>query len=255
MKRDGVLFHAKHAYRPNSLGFCGPDENGTILSHLQEGSGGDALVRTLQNFEAAYPFLKLIARNSARKVFDYSVPEAYWVGNDLLSRVDPADFLKFAREELKGSGMKNLQASFKPLEGGVIAHHSFYVMGTYVGSGGDGPNIVNDGRRKVAELIDSCRVSWGTVLRVEARELAVKSRPLRIGDAGLSLGEAGEKMVKYDPEVRPFGSVRAGDVVSIHWNYACEVLSPRQTRNIQKYTAADMQTLNRLLSSDGSRRK
>lgn len=249
MKKDGILFHAKHAYMPNSLGYCGPDEKGAILEHLEDGKGGEDLVRTLQGFEAAYPFLRLIARSSGREVFDKAVPEAYWIGNGLLGEVDPADFLRFSRVELKGTGMKNLGQSIGKLDGNVIPHHTFYVMGTYVGSQGDGPNLGNEGARKVAELIDNCRISWGTVKKVNKKELVVRYRPLGIGEGALSLSQPREKTVRYDPGVNPFGSVKAGDVVSIHWNYACEVLTQRQARNIARYTAADIALANGLISS------
>ena len=146
MRTDGVLFHAKHAFMPNSLGYCGPDEDGTIREHLEDGTPGEGLVSALQGFEAAYPFLKLIARYAGTEVFDYSVPEAYWIGNGLLDKVRPEDFLGFAREELKGTGMKSLSGSFRDF-GEATPHHTLYVMGTYVGKGGDGPRLGEDPRR------------------------------------------------------------------------------------------------------------
>jgi len=34
-------------------------------------------------------------------------------------------------------------------------------------------------------------------------------------------------------------------VVSLHWNYACDVLTPRQLKNIERYTGADIKLVNR----------
>lgn len=245
--RDGVLFHAKHAFMPNSLGYCGPDESGSIREHLEEGREGDRLLRTLQGFEAAYPFLKLIARNAGREVFDYSVPEAYWIGNRLLEAVAPADFYGFSRREMKGKGMKSLSGSFKDLDGGALPHHTFYVMGTYVGMGGDGPKLGEDKARKIAQLIDNCRISWGEVKGKSGGELRVESRPIVIGERGLSLGGVLTKRVKYNQLVKPFDRVEAGDVVSIHWDYACDILTARQLTNIERYTDADIRSANALL--------
>jgi len=60
--------------------------------------------------------------------------------------------------------------------------------------------------------------------------------------------------VSYNPEVTPFGTVKKGDVVSLHWDYACEVLNRRQLSNIRKYTALDIEATNRLLAApEGSR--
>jgi Family of unknown function (DUF6390) len=255
MKDGGILLHAKHAYMPNSLGYCGPDQNGRILQHLEEGRGGEDLAATLREFEAAYPFLKLIARNSGRQIFDYSVPEAYWIGNELLESVSPLDFYDFSRRELKGAGMKGLQLSFKKLDGLARPHHSFYVMGTYAGSGtGDGPDLGNEGERKIEELIDNCRISWGKVEEVAKSELKVEFRPMAIDRGRFRLGIPATKLVRYDPEVEPFGGVKRGDFVSMHWNYACDLLTPRQVLNIGKHTEADMTVANRLLSRKGKRR-
>lgn len=254
MKKSGLLFHAKHAYMPNTLGYCGPDENGTILEHLEGGKEGDKLERALQGFEAAYPFLRLIARNSGKEVFDYSVPEAYWIGNGLLELVPPDDFLKFSKSELRGAGMKNLQPNFRAVDGAAVPHHTFYVLGTYIGRAGDGPTLENEGAKKVARLMDNCRISWGTVKEVGRRELLVRYEPLAVGETGLALGAPEEKRVRFDADVEPFSRVKPGDVVSVHWNYACELLSQRQTRNITKYTSMDIALANRLLARAGRRK-
>ena len=255
MRESGTLFHAKHAFMPNSLGYCGPDQNGVIQQHLEDGKVGEGLVRTLQGFEAAYPFLRLIARNAGKDVFDYSVPEAYWIGNSLLGEVSPEDFYDFTCNELVGMGSSGIRENFRNLGGGGIPHHTFYVMGTYVGAGPkDGPNPIDDGAEKVAHLIDNCRISWGKVEKVEGRnELAVRYRPVEIGEDGLGLAPPKLKRVRYNPEVKPFDSIAAGDVVSIHWEYACDILSPRQIRNISKYTYMDLKLINRLQSGPGRR--
>jgi len=250
LNKSGVLFHAKHAYMPNILGYCGPEERGRILRGIERGEAGDDLVATLMEFEAAYPFLKLIARNNGRGAFDYSVPEAYWIGNGLLERVPVSDFHGFAQRELKGMGNERVRSVFKSIDGPALPHHSFYVMSTYAVAGsGNGPDLSNEASKKVAELIDSCRVSWGRVIRVGSDDLKVQLRPLVIDDGRLALARPTLKQVKYNPDVKPFGSVEPGDTVSVHWNYACDILTPRQTRNIAKFTAADLDLVNRFLAS------
>ncbi|HYA56047.1 MAG TPA: DUF6390 family protein [Nitrososphaerales archaeon] len=254
MKSDGVLFHAKHAFMPNSLGYCGPDEKGQIQRELEGNRSDEELVQTLQKFEAAYPFLKLIAKSSGREVFDYSVPEAYWIGNGLLDRVPVSDFYSFSHHEIRGRDPEKVREVFRRLDGVAPPHHTFYVMSTYATSAvPDGPNITNQAKRKLAEVVDNCRISWGTVRKVGKDELQVEVRRVDFDDGGLSLARPAVKRVRYNPEVRPFGTVRAGDVVSIHWNYACDVLTTRQARNIARYTDTDIRLTNRLMKSEEGR--
>lgn len=250
MNKKGVLFHAKHAYMPNVLGYCGPEERGRILRGIEGGDVGYDLVATLKEFEAAYPFLKLIARNNGKDAFDYSVPEAYWIGNSLLERVTASEFHGFAQKELKGMGNERARAVLKELQGPALPHHSFYVMSTYAVAGaGNGPDLTNEASKKIAGLIDNCRISLGKVAQVESEELKVQLRPLMIDDGGLALAKPVLRRVKYNADVNPFSAVKPGDFVSIHWGYACEVLSPRQARNITKFTAADLSLVNRYLKS------
>jgi hypothetical protein len=249
LKDRGILLHAKHAFMPNNLGYCGPDERDIIVRHLEGASGGEDLESMLKRFEAAYPFLKLIGRTTGRDPFDFAVPEAYWIGTGLLERVNVADFRDFSRMDLPGRDDQEVDRVYKALGSKARPHHTFYVMSTYAtASVRDGPNLANDSRDKIAKAMDSCRVSWGKVIGVRRDKLRVEYTPLVLDGGRLSLGKTKSKSVTYNPRVRPFGSVKLGDPVSIHWDYACDVLSPRQVRNMTKYTLLDIQSVNRLLA-------
>jgi len=255
MKADGVLFHAKHAFMPNSLGYCGPDEKGQIQRDLEGDRSNEELVQTLKKFEAAYPFLRLIAKSAGRQVFDYIVPEAYWIGNRLLDLVPVSDFYSFSHHEIKGRDPEKVREVFRRLDGVAPPHHTFYVMSTYATSAvPDGPNITNQARLKIAEAVDNCRISWGTVRRVGKEELQVEVRRVNVDERGLSLARPAVKRVRYNPEVKPFGTVKPGDVVSVHWNYACDVMTPRQAKNIARYTDGDIRLVNRLMKSEEGRK-
>jgi len=250
MKDEGLILHAKHAFMPNSLGYCGPDDRGRILRLLEEGKAGEGLLKTLEGFEAAYPFLSLIARSTGRDVFDASVPEAYWIGNNLLEKVPHSDFYGFSHRELKGKDPEKVRDLFRNLDGSAPPHHTFYVLSTYAGSTvADGPDLSNEHRRKVAELMDNCRISWARVKQVRKNELQVEYSPVVIEDSSVALAPPRLKQVKYNPEVKPFGSVKPGAVVSLHWNYACDVLSERQVRNLARYTRGDLALINRFLAT------
>jgi hypothetical protein len=233
---------------PNSLGYCGPDDRGKILQHLEQSKGGEDLVSTLKDFEAAYPFLRLIARSTGKDVFDYAVPEAYWIGNSLLDKVPTADFYKFSHHELVGRNPAEVRRIFRALGRAARPHHTFYVMSTYATSSvADGPSVTADGIKKIEALIDNCRISWGEVKSVGKRQLRVEYAPVTVREEGLILSEPVVRKVDYNAEVKSFASIRPGDWVTLHWNYACEVITARQRRSIAKYTALDIGSTNALL--------
>ena len=242
---EGELLHAKHALQPNSLGYCGPDENGKILEHLHSSSVSEDLTSMLSRFEAAYPFVRMIAKSTGRKPFDKEGTEAYGIGNSLLEQVEPSEFFQFAYQGL-GKKMKKPQAKAIFRELGHLAkpHHSFYVLGMYSRS-----NIKTANQGKLLELMDSCRVSWGRVLEVKQDTLVVDRRPLALRDDTLSLSPSEKKEVQFDREIPPFSSIRRGDWVSLHWNFASEKLAPLQLRNLRAYTALDIEATNRIVAS------
>ncbi len=250
---EGELFHAKHALQPNSLGYCGPDENARILEHLHTSSVSEGLTSTLMRFEAAYPFVRMIAKSTGRQPFDKEVTEAYWIGNSLLDRVQPSDFFDFTHKDLTTSrrragrdgGLSKVETKLLFREFGAIAkpHHTFYVLGMYARS-----NIKTANQGKLLELMDSCRVSWGRVLEVREKTLLVERVPLAFRDESLLLAAPAKREVHYDREIAPFSTVRRGDWVSLHWNFASEKLTPRQLKNLRSYTALDIDATNRLVA-------
>lgn len=244
----GALLHAKHAYMPNSLGYCGPDDRGSILEHLHDSSVTPGLLKQLRAFEAAYPFIELIGRAAGRDAFEYPVPEAYWIGNELLDQVQSKDFYSFTHSRLPGRDPAEVRRVFRSAGATARPHHTFHVMSTYATSSvADGPSLTTEGNRKIQELVDNCRISWGRVKRVGKGTLVVEGRPMKLVDGVFSLDEPVSKTVKFDRGVPPFGAVKPGDWVTVHWNFACDVIKPVQVRNAEKFTMADIATMNRIL--------
>jgi hypothetical protein len=253
-QKEGLLLHTKHALQPNSLGYCGPDENTTLLEHLYESTTSHQLVSTLTRFEAAYPFVRMIAKATGRPAFDKKVIEAYWIGNSLLDKVSPSDFFHFAQHDLgrsrmragKKDGIKKQDTKSLFRELGTLAkpHHTFYVLGMYARS-----SIKSGSENKLLGLMDNCRVSWGKVVDVKKTSLVVERPALALDNDQLSLTQPKRKVVHYDPQIPPFSKIRPGDWVSVHWNFASEKLRPYQLKNLKRYTALDIKATNRLVDS------
>jgi hypothetical protein len=254
-KRAGEFLHTKHAFPPNNLGNCGPDTKGRILDYLHNHADGIDLQPALTKFEAAYPFVRMIAESTGRKPFDYHVAEAYWIGNSLLDQVEPAEFFEFSYGSLSDSRMKlgdkgglKKDASkviFRKLGREARPHHTFYVLGMYARSSVRSGSTGN----KLLELMNSCRISWGKVVEVKKDTLLVNTPSLKLDDGKLSLSPAKRKEIRYDPLIPPFSEICGGEWVSIHWNFASERLKPYQLANLKRYTALDIKATNRLANS------
>jgi hypothetical protein len=243
----GTLFHAKHAFMPNKLGYCGPDDRGMILRCLQESSINEKLISTLKNFEAAYPFIHLIGKSNDREPFDRKVTDAYWIGNDLLENVATEEFYNFTLNELKKKNGEEIRSLFLNLRDKAIPHHTFYVISTTMNVISDFHHTSSPDPKKISETMDNCRISCGKVLKVEGDRLRVRHRPLQIVDAKLSLGPEKTKKIEYNQNVPPFGRIAPGDYVSIHWNFACDILSKTQVQNINAYTRSGIESANLFL--------
>src|SRR5690349_13936576 len=129
----GPILFARYAFGPNRLGYCGPD---AVVELFEEGTrGGDerALRELAQGFEGAWPYLELIARaNRIDDPLDRRVVEAYWLGNELLDAVRPADLgsslaARF-RPRLRADGWRWLAG--KP-EAGAVPVHAFHVLDVF----------------------------------------------------------------------------------------------------------------------------
>ena len=253
-RKRGTLLHAKHAFVPNSLGYCGPDDRGSILEHLHDSTVTPSLVGKLRAFEAAYPFIQLIATCNGKDVFDYPVPEAYWIGNDLLDNVPAENFYTFEHSKMPNRDPEEVRRLFG--RAGALARplHTFHVVSTFATSiVADGPNLTNVATKKVEATVDNCRISWGEVKKVGRSTLVIERQPLKFDGGIFKLAKPVLTAVRFDRQIAPFGGVGPGDLVSTHWGFACEVLTSIQARNARKFTEADIKAVNLVLQSRGKR--
>jgi Family of unknown function (DUF6390) len=239
----GALRFGRYAFPPNRLGYCGPDDHATLLEYVASGSRDPGLVELGRRFEGAYPYLELIAlAGGIPDPFDERVVEAYWIGSPLLDRVGAAAFYRSLRSRFRprmdGRSFDWLAAK---LTLGAMPHHDFHVFDVYVRTG-----LVGDpGAPILVETMDACRVSWATVAAVEPDHLLVRRRPLVLSGGRLRLAEPKLERVSRQVEGRGFvAGARPGDQVSVHWNWACEVLSPRDVGHVRAMTARCLELAN-----------
>ncbi|MBV9133456.1 MAG: hypothetical protein JO318_12210 [Chloroflexi bacterium] len=238
---EGTLRFVRYGFMPNRLRYCGGDDNRTLFDYAIASATDPGLQQLLVQFTGAVPYLKLIARaNDLADPFDARVVEAYWLGNELLERVEVRQLYDSLRDRFG----KQLQGRTRDLvlgkaPAGARPHHSFHVL---------------DVHSRVGELpmsmhtLESCRVSWGRVRQVEGGELVVERQPLVLRNQKLVLGEPTLERVVRQVDGRGFAdSAQPGDWVSIHWRWVCEVITNHQQAQLERYTRYHLALANHTL--------
>jgi hypothetical protein len=231
----GAVLFARYAYPPNELGYCGPDDPAALLQYTAAGAGGPGLAHLARQFAGAWPYLCLIAGANGRSdPLDADVVEAYWVGNGLLRRVGGALFAAHLADRFGARAGRGTADIAELAVRGAPAHHNFHVFAVYPWVGLLRAGTVDHPLR----VLDACRVRWGRVTAVAAGRATVSSRPLCWDGRRLLLApERTERAVVSVDGAGLAPAVRTGDVVSLHWNWVCDVLRPRQVTALRRATA------------------
>ena len=243
---SGPVLFARYAYGPNRLGLCGPDDAESLFGQTTT-NGDDREVRHLaRGFEGAYPYLELIARaNAIADPLDPQVVEAYWLGSPLLDHVTPDQFGGSLRSRFRP---KLAQPAWRWLESSAPAGakpvHAFHVLDVFPKVGLMRSEQVED----VLRIMDSCRIRWGRVLERDGDQLLVNAVPLTMTNGKLEFGPSRPERITAWRDGRGFISdVQTGDVVSIHWDWACDVLSSDQATRLIAWTQRQLVIANQTL--------
>lgn len=243
---NGALLFGRYAFPPNRLGYCGPDDHPALFQYVTQGKTDQGLIDLERRFDGAFPYLRLIAQaNGIADPFDRRVVEAYWIGNAYLERVGPSPFYDSLGERFRNRmDSRAFGWLSSKLEHGARPHHNFHVFEVYLRAG-----LVRDRAAQIGlERMDSCRISWGKVVQADGPELVVERQALALCEGKLMLAEPAIMRVTRQIDGRGFADdAQPGDYVSIHWHWACEVLSPsalhRLTANTRRYLEMANQTL------------
>lgn len=239
----GPVLFARYAYGPNRLGYCGPDDAAQLFDAATDGRDLELLRQEAQKFEGAYPYLRLIATaNGLDDPLDARVVEAYWLGNSLLRKVTPSMLgrsldVRF-RRRLHGDGWHWL--ADKP-NAGALPMHAFHVLDVFPRLG-----LMRTGATDNAlAIMDSCRVRWGRVLERDGEHLVVSVVPLTMAGGQLRLAAPRAERVRGWLDGAGFvDGVQPGEVISVHWDWACERLDTRRLRALQAWTKRELAIAN-----------
>jgi hypothetical protein len=237
----GSLRFIRYGFMPNQLRYCGGDDNRTLFDYAIAGETDGGLTPLLRKFTGALPYLRLIARaNGIADPFDDRVVEAYWLGNDLLDGVEARQLYDDLRERFRAQlDGKTLDLVIGKAPAGARPHHNFHVFDVHSRAGQLEHSLAT---------MDSCRLRWGRVVRVDGPRLVVTRQPLVLASGKLALGEARTITVARQLDGRGFADDAADDDwVSIHWNWVCETISADQARRLAAETARHLRLANQTL--------
>lgn len=237
---DGPQLFARYAFMPNRLAYCGGDDHRALFDYCVTGVTDAGLRALLRKFTGALPYLRLIAEcNAILDPFDARVVEAYWLGNDLLQGVEARGLYDALRERFgRQLRARDLELVLGKAPAGAHPHHSFHVLEVC-------PRI---GWPQALPFMNSCRISWGKVVSLDGSALVVEVMPLVIAGHRLVLGSPERCTVNRECDGNGFVSTaRIGDWVSMHWGWACQVLSLRQVANLERWTRYHLDIVNQTL--------
>lgn len=233
MPDPGHRLFAQYAHAPNALGYCGPP-GCEALEDVACGQGeGVDVPRLAKQFSGAWPYQQIIAELSGlADPLDPAVVRAYWTGNDLTAALDPRAF---------GSALLKRIA---PLTGQYWSHltpdlldeaaptHAFHVLSVYPWS-----RLLGTGHPEPLQVLDSCRIGWGTVEELTDHGLVISSSHLEQRGPHLVLGEPRQELVPFVRAGRSFvADVAPGDVVAVHWGFVCDRLTPAEAAALESGT-------------------
>ncbi len=241
--RDGVAVCTRYAFGPNRLHLCGPDMNQEVLSYINAGAVDSGLTNIVAKFQTLFPYLQQIAAaNHIKDPFDYRVVEAYWLGNHLLDTIPAKTFYRHITNHLRplpsGPAMDRLKDK---LTRGALMHHSFHVLNVWRRTGHHNVD------HTLASL-DQCLISWGQVTAINGPLLTITRQPLTLHHQKLSLGTAiTQQIVRPFTALPTFDRLQVNDIISLHWDTPCDIISARQLANLKKYTALSINLANQTL--------
>ena len=240
---SGPVLFARYAYGPNRLGYCGPDAVAELFGQGTAGRDDRALRELARGFDGAWPYLQLIAEANGRSdPLDRDIVEAYWLGNELLDRVTPDQFAASLatrfRPRLRPNGWHWL--GDKPARGAVPVH-AFHVLDVFPRTG-----LLRSGAvDRAVDVIDACRIRWGRVLERDGDFLVTHVVPIEMRGGQFVLGAPRPERIRAWNDGAGFvNGAGPGDVVSIHWQFACDRLSARQLAGLIESTRRQLEIAN-----------
>jgi hypothetical protein len=242
----GPLLFARYAYPPNALGYCGEDVPRTLLEYGDAHASDPGLAELARTFEGAWPYLTLIAGTSGiRDPLDPRVVEAYWVGNELLGRVDPAALARHVDDRFRRRIGRSWEHLLNAVSAGAVPHHCFHVFAVYPWLGLLRTGVVEEPLR----VLDRCRTTPALVASVDGDRAQALLRPLVWNGRTLEVGTWTIRDVQWRDDGLAFVTPLPGDWVSLHWDFVCDRLAPHAAVELDRANRRALRVVNNSASA------
>ncbi|WP_254893598.1 DUF6390 family protein [Mycobacterium malmoense] len=239
--QPGVEMFARYAYAPNALGYCGPPLGAT----LRDGSA-DEVRRAATTFSGAWPYLRVLsALTGVADPLDYRLVESYWLGGGIGAGLDPQDFFDALLAVIGPQAGRYWSHLTAGLVREAAANHCFHVFGVYpwtrfLGRGMDEHPL---------GVLDNCRITWGTVVSRDDKDVEVMCRRLVYDGQALALSEPSACVLDvWADGYSAVPDVAVGDEVAVHWGRLCGRLSPEQVRALTDSTDRQLRVTSQRLA-------
>jgi hypothetical protein len=231
----GHALFVRYAFPPNELGYCGPADAGALL----RSDSADEVAAQAREFDGTWPYLRAIAEAAGEvDPLDGDVVRNYWIGGSLLGRLDEAELLTSLRQAFSGQTTGLLSDLTR--SSGVLAHHSFHVMVVY-----PWVRFLDRHPATALQVMQDCRIRWGTVESVDDEHVMVSSSPLTFDGGALSLGPSVIEQVRWSRDgVSLTAAPQPGDTVAAHWEWVCDRLTGDETAALAAATHATIDVVN-----------
>lgn len=246
---SGLPMFVRYAYPPNLRGFCGPADVEALRGYGVSGTVDRGLLELAGAFTGPWPYLTMTAEAAGiPDPFDERVVESYWLGNDLLDKVDMTAFGTRIETEFKGRAGSDWEHMSEAIPAGGRPHHGFHVFGVYPWVG----LLTETDRGEPLQILDRCRIRWGKVVTTSGDTVVVESSPLTFDGRRLDLGPARTETVHQAIGGEGFISpLVEGEWVAMHWDWVCDRLTDRQLHNLRTATTHQLELTNHRLAHPG----
>lgn len=240
--QPGALLFARFAFPPNALGLCGPESGLALPEHVRDGRTDDELRRLAQGFEGAWPYLELIAgENDVADPLDARVVEAYWLGNDYLGHVAARAHHRDLETRFRDrAGTRDWRWLEAKADSAARVHHSFHVLEVLPRIG-----LIRGGLpADMLGVLERCLIRPGRVERLDDGALEVAVPPLEMIDGRLRLGAPRTERLAFAPGDAYGDQLAPGDLVALHWERVCGLLTPAQAARLRAVTDRNIAVAN-----------